>query len=785
MSTLVLSCLMLASLNTPSEPAWIAPSPPDDTTPLEARHCPILRRAFELEQVPQKATVRLIGLGHYELRLNGQVVGDTVVNQSWTEYDKTLYWREFDITNQLQAGENVYGVLLGNSFWHVSPANDPDRFIKTDAMPDFSNGQPFLLWFEAKLEFADGTTRLLHSDQDWRWHNGPLTYSNIYAGEDYDARRVPAGWDQPGFDAANWQTAQVVAAPPAKLAPLPCPGLKTYEVFEPVKILEPEPGVFTYVFEQNCSALLRFTVRGRRGYTVRFKPCEYIDEKGKARFTYTWGTGKDIWHDYTLSGSEPETHQILFCYVGCQYVEVTRAVPKGHPNPNFQPEIEKVELVHVRAANPEVGAFSCSSDLQNRADHLIDWSIRSNMSHVPTDCPHREKNGWQEQSWHMARALSYRYDIHDWYHKVARDLSDTQLPNGHVPTNCPNYLVGIPPEGFWNSAPEWGVAAVLVPWHLYTWYGDREILATNFASMKAFVDYLSSKANAEGVITSNLGDWYDTGHGKGDGPSQWTPLEVSATAIWALGADTVAQTAEVLGHTEDAARYHQLFETIRTTFQKQFWDAEKKEVKNNGSCQAGNATALCIGLIPEADRAAALDRIIADLEQRNFQQTTCEVLHVFLIRTLAEAGRGDILHKVYARTERGSYGYMVQQGLTTLPESWNAQPGTGNSMCHFMLGHLLEWHFAYVAGIRQQPGDVGWKKVLIQPIPGPLAQAQAHFNSPSGRIVSQWRRANGEFVLNVEIPANVEEAVAVLPDGSRHPLQAGKATLRCADATDR
>ena len=527
-----------------AEPRWIAPQRPEAAAAPE-RACPLLRAAFTLAAQPAKATVRVIGLGHYELRLNGQIVGDTVANQAWSQYDKTLFWQEFDIAGLLRPGANTWGARLGNSFWQVTAANHERRFVKTDAMPDYSNGQPYLLWLEARIQTADGREQVIVSDASWKWSDGPLTFSHIYAGEDYDAGKEPAGWDQPGFDDHAWQPVQVVAAPPAELAPLAMPGLRTFEVFAPQEIQEPEPGVFTYVFPQNCSALLRFTLDGAAGQTVRFKPCEYMDPTGRVKFTYTWGTGKDIWHDYTLRGGGPESHQTLFCYVGCQYVEVTGAVPEGKPNPQGLPVLRRLALVHTRAANRAVGTFACADDLQNGAHRIIDWAIRSNMSYVPTDCPHREKNGWQEQNWHMARAMSYGYDTRDWLRKVTRDLRDTQLPDGHIPTNCPNYLVGIPPHGFWNEAPEWGVAGVWVPWHLYVWYGDKEALAASFDSMKRYVDYLATQAQ-DGIIKSNLGDWYDFGHGKGDGPSQWTPNEVSATAVWAGAAATVADAAKVL-----------------------------------------------------------------------------------------------------------------------------------------------------------------------------------------------------------------------------------------------
>jgi hypothetical protein len=438
--------------------------------------------------------------------------------------------------------------------------------------------------------------------------------------------------------------------------------------------------------------------------------------------------------------------------------------------------IKKLELVHVRTANPVVGTFQCSSDLQNKAHAMIDWSIKSNMSYVATDCPHREKNGWQEENWHMARAISYGYDVQSWFTKIANDLSDTQLPDGHIPTNCPNYLVGIPPHGYWNEAPEWGISGVLVPWHLYEWYGDKSVIESNFESMKKFVDYLSSQAK-DGIINSNLGDWYDYGHGKGDGPSQWTPNELSATAIWALGAKTVAQAASVLGKHSEASLYQKLFDQIKVDFQRHFYDASAKTLKNKGSCQAGHSVALCVGLVPEADRPAVLQAIIDDLEKRDYQQTVGEVLQIFFIRALADGNRSDVLHRVYSRENRGSYGYMVNQGFTSLPESWDARPGTGNSMNHFMLGHLMEWHYGYLAGIRQQPGTVGWKDIFIAPTPGALESCNASFKSPAGTIVVKWKQVKGTFTMKVVVPKGVR-ATAMLPDGEQRALKSGVNTLR-------
>ena len=183
--------------------------------------------------------------------------------------------------------------------------------------------------------------------------------------------------------------------------------------------------------------------------------------------------------------------------------------------------------------------------------------------------------------------------------------------------------------------------------------------------------------------------------------------------------------------------------------------------------------ALCADVVPQADRAALVDDIVADLKKRDWQQTPGDVGHVYFIRALAEAGRSDVLHRVYARDGLGSYGGILKKGLTALPETWDAMMDGYQSLDHCMLGHVMEWYYGYVAGIRQKPGSVGWKQVLIGPNPGPLSHAEGTLTTPAGRITSRWRIEDGKFHLEVEIPPGVT-ATAILPSGATKPLHAGR-----------
>ena len=289
--------------------------------------------------------------------------------------------------------------------------------------------------------------------------------------------------------------------------------------------------------------------------------------------------------------------------------------------------------------------------------------------------------------------------------------------------------------------------------------------------MCRFTDYIRTEAK-DGLAPGGLGDWYDYGHGQPPGPSRFTPTQLSATATWALCALTVSRAAEVLGRPEEARKYRELHARIAADFQRHFRDPATGKLKHLGSPQCANAMALCADVVPQADRAALVEEIVADLEKRGWQQTPGDVGHVYFIRALAEAGRSDVLHRVYARDGLGSYGGILKKGLTSLPETWDAMMDGAQSLNHCMLGHVIEWYYGYVAGIRQKPGSVGWKQVVIGPNPGPLTHAEATLTTPAGHILSRWRIQDGTFRLEVEIPAGVS-ATAILPSGSTKPLRPG------------
>lgn len=712
--------------------------------------CPIFRRQFQVSTVPKRAPIRIVGLGHFQLFVNGHQVGRAAIHQPWSQFNKTIYSESFDIAKYLKRGENVLAVMLGNSFYRVSRTPE-GRWVKDDAMPDFSQGRPYLLWVDATIGRQKVTT-----DTKWRWTQGPVVYSHIYAGEEFDARQSPKGWQTPGFNDEKWSAPVVTSAPTAQIVPESWPAFEAAQIFRPTQIERAPNGSYSYRFAQNCSAMLRYTIKGKPGQRVEFHLSEVINPNGTVEQLNLWG--RQSLSAYTLATSTSETHQDLFFYHGGQFVGVYGAVPKGQPNPQNLPVIESLELVHVRTNNPEASAFKSSSDLLNKTHNLIDWAMRSNMSFVLTDCPHREKLGWLECAHLLTDSFAYRYDCKAWFHKVCRDLRDAQLPSGRVLTVAPVYLMR-PEDDMYAWTVEWGAASVLLPYQAYQWYGDRTFLTENYSMMKRFVDHIETQAK-DGIAPASLGDWYDYGHGKGPGPSRFTPQDLTATAVWAMCTQAVIETAKALHDPTAQAKYEELFATIKADFNQHFYDPTTHTFVNNGSVQTGSTIALAANLVLSADRSAVLEKVIDELKTRDFQQTPGDVGHLFFIRALAQAGRSDILERVYSRTGTGSYGGILAKGLTTLPETWDAITVGSNSLNHCMLGHAMEWLYGYALGIRQKPGSVGWQSVIIDPQVRQLASCSGHVDTPKGRIMVAWKRTSGHIKASITIPPKMSATLA-------------------------
>ena len=712
-----------------------------------------LRGEIAVKPGLRRAVMHVCGLGHYELTINGRPVGEDLLAPGWTKYDRTCLYDTREVAPLLRPGPNVIGLLLGNGMYNVKSG----RYTKFTG----SFG-PLKAIAQLQLEYADGTREIVGTDQRWRVSPGPITFSSIFGGEDYDARLESPGWNRPKYDDSSWEPALVVSGPGGQLKGhgSAAPPLRAFEVLRPASIRELKPGVAVYDLGQNAPLMPRLKVKGPPGSTVTITPAELLHPDGSVD-RESCGGGEAYWK-YTLAGGSRETWFPKFFYHGGRYLQVERApAPAGLE----LPVVESLEGVVVHTSSRPVGQFACSSGLFNRIHTLIRWAQRANLMHLVTDCPHRERLGWLEQYHLNGPSLRYEFDLAQLFVKGMSDMADSQLANGLVPDIAPEYTVF---DGGFRDSPEWGSALVVVPWQQYEWTGDLDLLRRHYDGMRRYVAYLGSRATNQ-IVSHGLGDWYDIGP-KPPGYAQLTPIPLTATAFYYYDAWIMAQAAVLLGRAEDASRYEALAARIRAGYNGTFFNPETGQYAAGSQC--ANAISLVMNLCEPAQRAAVLDALVKDIRDRGNALTAGDVGYRYLLRALADGSRSDVIFDLNHQSEKPGYGYQLKQGATSLTEAWDAR--RSSSQNHFMLGHIVEWFYRDVAGIGCDPTGPGFKRIIIYPQPvGDLTWARAAYDSIRGRIVSDWKRADGNLVLKVTIPANTT-ATVFLPARPEYPVTEGR-----------
>lgn len=747
---------------------WIQAEPKEPPHPsggaTTAPAMPIFRRAFDLSQPVRRALLHVCGLGQHEVRLNGEKVGQALVEPSWSNYRKTCYYRTTDVTSMLRPGANALGVLLGNGMYNVRGG----RYTKFIG----SFGPPKLIC-QLEIEHTDGSRTVIASNRTWKWKDGPIRFSCTFGGEDYDARHEPAGWDRPDFDDRAWAPVRVAESPGGQLrSEIVEPIVQSWSVFGPNRgpalggdvphsfgtdrATKAEDGVWLYDFGQNFSGWPRLHVRGPAGATVKLTPGELLDDRGRVTQR---SSGGPMSFGYTLRGEGLETWHPRFTYYGFRYVEVEGAAPADADGVSGDvPRVERLTGEPLHTGARAVGHFECSNELVNRIHQLIVAAILSNFKSVLTDCPHREKLGWLEVSHLLAPSILYNFDGARFYRKICRDMREAQLDNGLVPDIAPEFTVF---EGGFRDSPEWGSACVANPWILWETYGDRRALEENYDTMRRYTDYLAARADVNGIVAYGLGDWCDVGP-KGPGPSQLTSLGLTGTAMLFNNLTTLERTARILGRPGEADAFARRAAEVRQAFQKAFYHPDQHNYDRNS--QTANAIPIALGLAEPGDRTAILDNLVRDIRANQNRVTAGDVGFVYLIRALADNGRGDVLYDMLVQDRGPGYAYQLNKGATSLAETWDANPNTSQNHC--MLGHIEEWLYRGLGGIRLDPAHSAFRHFVLRPdVPRELDWVKATHDSPHGPITSEWRQTRGSdvtgFDWTIVIPHNTSATVYV------------------------
>lgn len=726
---------------------------------------PYLRKGFEVRKAIKSARVYASATGVYELHLNGQRVGQDVFTPGWTDYGKRIQYQTYDVTALLKRGANAIGGIVGDGWFsgHNGLFNVNPNYYGFDKT----------LLAQLQIEYTDGSSEVIATDETWRGKTGPIRYSDMFMGETYDARRELPGWDAAGFNDSDWRDAIAVKPTVGPLTAQADPPVRKIMELRPKRMLEPKPGVYVFDFGQNMVGWQRVRVRGSAGHKIIIRNSEMLNVDGTI-FTENLRTAIATDH-YTLKGGGVESYEPSFTFHGFRYIELSNW-PKGAGAPT----LDTVTGVVLHSDLPMAGRFETSSKLINQLQNNIQWGQRGNFLSVPTDCPQRdERDGWTGDIQAFSRTATFNMDSAAFLAKWLVDLEHGQDAEGALPDIAPVSTT------FGRGKFGWGDAGVMVPWTLYQVYDDKRMIADRFGMMKAWVEYLrrngKNEAGEKGkgylAPTDSYGDWVS--------PKPEAPKDILSTEFYARVTWQLARMAEAIGKQDEAREYRDLFEKIKSAFNQAYVGADgkitskDKDGKTVGDTQTLYVCALRFHLVDGEMREAARRNLIAAIERSNWHLGTGFLGAVNLMPVLTDIGRTDVAYRLLLNDTMPSWGYSIKNGATTIWERWDgydaekgpSNMGNMNSYNHYAFGAVGEWMYANIAGI--ETAEPGFQKLIIHPrLGGGLTYAKGEYHSIRGKIATNWNVENGAFNLSVTIPANTT-ATVVLPAASAETVTEG------------
>lgn len=721
---------------------------------------PLLRKDFDLDDKKiARARVYASARGIYELRLNGERVGDNELAPGWTDYRKRIDYQTYDVTDQVRAGANVLGAEVASG-WYTGKV----AMFGTDVY-----GSNDSLIAALVVDFDDGSQATIGTDGSWRTRPGPTTEADLLDGESYDARIADEvdGWDEPGYETDGWDDVVVRDEPTDVLEPqTDDPVRVTQELTQTKRIDSPTKGAYLYDLGQNMVGHLRVTLQGEPGQTVRIRHGEVLNQDGSL-YTANLRSAKATDY-YTFSSDEPETFEPSFTFHGFRYIEITGV--------DEAPDPSDVVGVVVGTDGDLTSSLETNSDMVNQLHSNIIWGMRGNFLSIPTDTPARdERMGWTGDINVFARTAVYNMDARTFLTKWMQDLRDTQRKDGALPGVAP--LVPERFDGGYGPA-GWMDAGVHVPWTLWQAYGDTDVIRENYAMMRKYVDYLAADSTDHIRTTDGYLDWLNL-----DDP---TPAGVLDTAFVAKSTRELAQMARVIGKDAEAAELQQRYKAIRNAYQEAFIAADGT-VK--GDSQTAYILTLTNDLEPKNRRDALIDQFVETLERRDYHLSTGFLGVDGLLPALTDAGRTDIAYRLLLNEDYPSWGYEIGWDATTVWERWNSINPDGsfndvgmNSFNHYAYGAVGEWMYRTMAGV--SAAEPGYKKVLIAPEPGDgINRADFSYDTRYGTVRSDWSTADGPMTLDVTVPANTTAEVRI-PAANRWAVTEGGTPIGDVDGVE-
>lgn len=725
---------------------------------LSARH---FRKEFTAPKEINRATVYIIGLGLYELYLNGQKIGSQVLAPSPTDYTKNVKYNVFDVTGNVQTGNNAIGVLLGNGRYYNMRHNYKPYKIK-----DF--GYPKLL-LQLEIEYVDGTKKVVSTDNTWKGTaDGPIRSNNEYDGEEYDARKEMTGWANTGFNDYSWKAAEYVQEPGGNLEAQMNENMKVMGSVKPVSINLIKLDTYIMDMGQNMVGWVKMKVKGDKGRQVKLRFAEILKENDEL-FTENLRDAKvsDI---YILKGGDEEIWEPSFVYHGFRYVEIS-----GYPG---KPALDDFEGRVVYDNIKTAGTFETSNPVINQIFRNACWGIQGNYKGMPVDCPQRN----ERQPWLGDRAVgsygeSFVFDNARLYAKWLDDIQNTQKADGSICDVAPAYFK------YYSDNMTWPGTYLLVADMLYNQFGDKAVIEKHYFSMKKWMEYMRNKYMTEEFIVTKdtYGDWcvppetIEAGRGKSADVKH--PSSLISTAYYYHLLQLMQRFARVTGINADIPGYAVLADSIKAGFNDHFYHPESSSYGDNKLTD--NLLPLDFGMVPDGQAEKVFKNIINIIEEKNNGHLSCGVVGIqWLMRSLTENGRTDLAYRIATNTTYPSWGYMTETGATTIWELWNGNTAAPNmnSYNHVMLlGDLIVWYYENLAGIKSNPKKPGFKEIIMKPevIDG-LDFVKASYHSMHGLIKSEWVKEANTFFWDITVPGNSKAKVFIPANNKSDVIENGE-----------
>lgn len=723
-------------MRTEWEAQWITANLPEADSIDNPAH--YLRRAVDINKPIQKARVYITSKGLYELAINGRKVTEDVFTPGYTSFNKRLQYQVYDVTTLLSQSENILGVMLGDGWYR-------GRFGFSGNRRNFY-GKDLELLLQLEIEYKDGTTEMITSDDQWKSNTGPIRMSNIYDGEIYDANYDLGNWNSPGYNVSGWKGVNYTESGYDNIVPTVGLPIRKIETLPAQNLFKTPNEEIVIDFGQNLVGRVRMNIPGKTGDTITIYHAEVLDQEGNFYIDNLRSADQKVQYIFGKDGRI--VYEPIFTFQGFRYIMI-----EGFKS-NFKQE--DFEAVVIHSDMKETGTFECTDPMINQLQSNIKWGQKGNFLDVPTDCPQRdERMGWTGDAQAFASTAMFNYDVAAFYKKWMLDVAADQKDNGSVPFVVPDVLGG-------NGSTGWADVVTILPYTQYLKYGDKRILEDHYVNMRGWVDFLKNLAGDDHIVNDgfHFGDWLFFIH-----PSDWnakpgyTDIDYIATAFFAYSTSLLVKTAELLDKSDDVAKYSAMKEQIITEFQDEFITPSGRLSPHS---QTAYILALQFGLLPDDKIENAVKYLVADIEKRGGHLSTGFLGTPYIAEVLTRYGHEDVAYKLLFRKEYPSWLYPVTKGATTIWERWDGIKPDGsfqdirmNSFNHYAYGAIGNWMYTSVAGINSDPEAPGYKKIIIQPIPtNELGYATATLDSPYGLIKSSWYWENDQFKLNVTIPPN-------------------------------